>query len=342
MSIRELQKSRPAATFALGWARRVRMRSRSVPAALTLAVILGLAAPGSLPAADTRQTSQAPATTYACPMHPDATATAPGTCPRCGMALVAMDPFDAREYIVDVSTEPRVIKAGAPFSLRLTVREPVSRAVITTFATVHEKQFHLFVISQDLQHYDHVHPEQQADGSWLLSVTLPHPGYYRLYSDFLPAGGTPQVIALPLVTSGFRGDIATSSARLVPDRNLTSIVGTMRVSLALPETPLTAGREERFAFELTDRRTGAPVTDLEPYLAAWGHTLLLSEDTQAVVHAHPLEPVLDDPAARGGPVITFKAMFPKAGRYRLWTQMKRAGTVSTAVFTISVASPVLR
>ena len=318
------------------------MRSPSVVGALTLAVILGLATPRSLPAADTDQVRQVATTVYACPMHPDATATAPGTCPRCGMALVAMDPFDAREYIVDVATEPRAVKAGAPFSLRLTVREPVSRAVVTNFATVHEKQFHLFVISQDLQHYDHVHPEQQADGSWLLTVTLPRAGYYRLYSDFLPAGGTPQVIALPLVTSAFRGDIASSSARLVLDRELTSTVGTMRVSLALPETPLTAGREEKFAFELTDLRTGAPVTDLEPYLAAWGHTLLLSEDTLAVVHAHPLEPVLDDPAARGGPVITFKAMFPKPGRYRLWTQLKRAGTVSTVVFTIGVASPVNR
>jgi len=289
-----------------------------------------------------RRAAQVPATVYACPMHPDATASVPGTCPRCGMTLVLMDPFDAREYLVDAVTEPRAITAGEPFLLRLTVREPVSKAVISSFATVHEKRFHLFVISQDLEHYDHVHPEQQPDGSWTLRVTLPRPGYYRLYSDFLPAGGTPQVVAVPLVTAGFRGDIASSSARLVPDRDLTSAVGSLRVSLALPEARLTAGREEMFAFELTDRVTGKPVTDLEPYLAAWGHTLLLSEDTESVVHAHPVEPVPDDPAARGGPVVTFKAMFPKAGHYRLWTQLKRSGQIATAVFTVDVASPVGR
>lgn len=282
---------------------------------------------------------QPPGTVYACPMHPDATATAPGRCPRCGMALTALDPFDAREYLVDATTTPRAIKAGEPFTLTLTVRESVSRAVISTFTTVHEKRFHLFVISQDLEHYDHVHPEQQGDGSWTLRITLPRPGYYRLYSDFLPAGGTPQVVAVPLVTSGFAGDLASSSATLVPDRHHVKTVGSMRVSLALPESPLTAGREEMFAFELTDRRTGAAVTDLEPYLAAWGHTFLISEDTLAVVHAHPVELVPErDAAARGGPVITFKALFPKPGRYRLWTQMKRGGELMTAVFTIGVAS----
>jgi len=109
----------------------------------------------------------------------------------------------------------------------------------------------------------------------------------------------------------------------------------------LPESPLVAGREEAFAFELTDLETSAPVRDLEPYLAAWGHTLLISQDTQSVVHAHPVELVPDgDPAVRGGPVITFKALFPKAGHYRLWTQLKRKGEVVTARFTISVGSPV--
>jgi hypothetical protein len=278
---------------------------------------------------------------YACPMHPDATANAPGTCPRCGMALVATDPFDAREYLVNATTVPRAVRAGEPFKLQLTVREPVSRAVVRDFATVHDMRFHLFVISQDLEHYAHVHPDQRPDGSWALDVELPKPGYYKLYSDFLPMGGAPQVIAMPLVTAGFRGDIASSSAVLAADRVLEKTTGSMRVKLALPEGPLVAGREETFAFDLTDVRTGAPVTDIEPYLAAWGHTLLISQDTLSVVHAHPVELVPDgDASARGGPVVTFKALFPKAGHYRLWTQMKRNGDVVTAMFTVNVASPI--
>lgn len=277
---------------------------------------------------------------YACSMHPDAAAAGPAMCPRCGMAMVIMDPFDAREYEVIAQTDPRAVRPGQPFRLNLMIREPVSRAVVHDFATVHDKRYHLFVVSQDLEHYAHVHPEQQTNGSWALEVTVPRPGYYKLYSDFLPAGGTPQVVALPLVTAGFRGDLASSRAALVPDRVLRKQVGDMTVSLAVPAGGFAAGREEKFACHLTDRRTGAPVTDIEPYLAAWGHTLVISEDTLSVVHAHPVELVPErDAAARGGPTITFKALFPKAGRYRLWTQIKRHDEVLTAVFTVDVVSP---
>ncbi|MGH9203725.1 MAG: hypothetical protein ACRD2A_21065, partial [Vicinamibacterales bacterium] len=92
--------------------------------------------------------------------------------------------------------------------------------------------------------------------------------------------------------------------------------------------------------------TGAPVTDVEPYLGAFGHTLVMSADTLHYVHAHPVE-LLPEAAssgvpAKGGPVLTFKAMVPKPGRYRLWTQIKRKGTVSTVQFTVEVASPAAR
>jgi FtsP/CotA-like multicopper oxidase with cupredoxin domain len=36
-------------------------------------------------------TDETPASSYACPMHPDVTAAAPGTCPQCGMKLVPSD-----------------------------------------------------------------------------------------------------------------------------------------------------------------------------------------------------------------------------------------------------------
>ena len=89
-----------------------------------------------------------------------------------------------------------------------------------------------------------------------------------------------------------------------------------------------------------DAATGAPIADIEPYLAAFGHTLVLSEDTLHYVHAHPVELLPDDrAAAAGGPDLTFKAMLPKPGRSRVWTQLKRRGVVSTVSFTVAVASP---
>ncbi len=277
---------------------------------------------------------------YICPMHPDVVSRVPGVCPRCRMTLAAADPFDARDFLVDVAVEPSAPAVGVPVRVRLTVREPVTRTVVRDFVEVHEKLYHLFVISQDLEHYDHLHPVQQADGSFVIDVTLPRAGHYKLYSDFLPLGGTPQVVPHLLTTARFAGDLASASARLVPDAASARTAGDMRVSLSLPADGLAAGRDEKLRYHIVDRQSGEPVTDLEPYLAAFGHTLVLSENSLHYVHAHPVEWLPDGPQpARGGPDLTFKALLPRPGRYRVWTQLKRHGVVSTVAFTVEVAAP---
>lgn len=280
---------------------------------------------------------------YYCPMHPDTTAPTAGVCGRCGMALVAGDPFDLREYHLQVQANPRAPRAGEATRIRFTVQHPSTEAVVTNFALVHEKPYHLFVISQDMEFYDHLHPEQQGDGTYAIDVKLPRAGFYRLFSDFLPIGGAPQVISRVIATAGYSGGLSGSQAHLVADPVLTKTSGDLRVQLTLPSGGLVAGREETLRYELADSRSGAPVTDVEPYLAAFGHTLVMSGDTLHYVHAHPVEQLPDTaagaPAPRGGPVLTFKALLPKPGLYRAWTQIKRGGQVSTVAFTFGVSSP---
>jgi hypothetical protein len=269
---------------------------------------------------------------YVCPMHPEVAAAAPGACPKCGMALVKSERVDA-DYTISVETFPAVPRAGEKLRLRF------SGALVRDLAIVHEKPFHLFVVSQDLEEYQHIHPEPQADGSLAVETALPRPGYYKLYADFLPLGGRPQVLPEVLVTADTAADLASSAARLVPDtRPKTS--GSMTVRLELPAAGLIAGRDEKLVFHVTDAATGGPVNDLEPYLGAFGHTLVVSDDTLHYVHAHPVEALpagMADP--RGGPTLTFKALLPRPGRYRIWTQLKRAGVVSTVSFTIDAAAP---
>ena len=278
-------------------------------------------------------------------MHPDITATVPGKCSRCGMALVPVDPYDLREYRLEVALKPAAPTAGQPVEMRFRVRHPSTLAPVEDFAVVHDKPYHLFVVSHDLEHYDHLHPEKRSDGTYGIDVTLPKPGYYRLFSDFLPIGGSPQVISHVIATAGFSGDLASSQARLAVDPVLKKTNDGLTVTLLLPTSGLVSGREETLRYELADASTGSPIADLEPYLGAFGHTLLMSADTLQYVHGHPVELLPDTgraAAAAGGPVLTFKAMFPKPGRYRMWTQTKRRGRVSTVQFTVDVASPARR
>jgi hypothetical protein len=82
------------------------------------------------------------------------------------------------------------------------------------------------------------------------------------------------------------------------------------------------------------------VRDLEPYLGAWGHTLILNADQSEYLHSHPTEMLpesADTGSLRGGPEVEFQTMFPTPGNYRIWTQFQRAGRVTTVFFTIRVA-----
>jgi hypothetical protein len=284
----------------------------------------------------------APAVAFYCPMHADVTSTMPGKCVRCGMALVPGDPLDAREYLVGMTATPAAVRPGRPVRLSFTVRHPDTRATVRSFATVHDKQFHLFVVSHDLEYYEHIHPVMDADGSWTIDVTVPKAGYYKLITDFLPLGGTPQIIP-QLLIAGEPGDLEAARAHLPSDDTFTKTAGSMTLSLALPRDGLVAGRDEKLLYHIVDTKTGQPVRDLEPYLAAYGHTLVLSEDALEYVHAHPIELLPDKiETAAGGPDLTFKALLPKPGRYRLWTQLKRGGVVTTARFTVTAESPVGR
>src|SRR5215208_2207150 len=104
------------------------------------------------------------------------------------MVLVPIDPLEVRDYTLEIETAPSPFVAGCPFRLRLVVRDPDTKEITKTFATVHEKIFHLFVLSLDLDHYEHVHPQQQPDGSFTIDLTVPREGFYKLYADFLPDG----------------------------------------------------------------------------------------------------------------------------------------------------------
>jgi rRNA maturation protein Nop10 len=300
--------------------------------------------------------SQAPdeETAWVCPMHPDYTMEGSGSCPRCGMALVRAAPFDVRDYRLEFRTDPPVVKPGQKATLHFAVFHPGSGQLVQRFESVHERQYHLFVISQDMEYFEHIHPVQQADGTWSIDVTLPKAGYYKVLSDFLPGGGAVQFLARPLVTAGYTGDLAGDSARLVPDTVLTKTADDLTATLSFDPPTFIAGLYGHLNFRLTDTATGRPVSDLQTYLGAFGHTLVMSEDMADYVHSHPLDilsagdddnppvfvipPGADLEKLRGGPDVTFDGLVPRPGRYRAWTQFRRNDKVHTFAFTFEAVA----
>jgi len=303
----------------------------------------------------TPQSSAAPdeEVAYVCPMHPDQTSQVAGTCPKCGMTLIKATPFDVRDDGLEFRTVPEVVKAGQKSTLKLTVLRPESTDPIKSFELVHEKPYHLFVISQDMEYFQHIHPVLQPDGAWTIDVTLPKPGYYKILSDFLPSGGSAQFLARGLVTEGYAGDLSANSAHLVPDTPGRKVDGDLTVTVSYDPGTFLAGQWGHINFHLTDTKTRQPVTDLQTYLGAFGHTLIMSEDMVDYVHSHPLNivpgsdedgappifiipPDADLESLRGGPDVTFEGLMPKPGMYRAWTQFRRGDTIHTFASTFKV------
>jgi hypothetical protein len=86
-------------------------------------------------------------------------------------------------------------------------------------------------------------------------------------------------------------------------------------------------------------RDGQPVTDLENFLGALGHLIVISEDRRQFVHSHPLVRAAGDAPPSMGPTVLFSALFPAPGKYKAWGQFQHADRVITADFVLEIASP---
>jgi hypothetical protein len=229
-------------------------------------------------------------------------------------------------YRTHLRMHPAPAQAGQPVTLTLTVRDGEGRAV-SRLTPSHEKPMHLFVVSKDLRHFAHVHPSLAGD-SFRVQHTFAAAGEYTLFVDYQQPG---------------RGQVV--------DRHSVHVEGAARpVAVALTESPRTqradglevtlhgdgeirAGEAAMLHFDVTDAATGKPAVDLEPYLGAMAHFMVLSADGQDFVHVHAVDTRTS--ASR----VSAHAVFPRSGLYKLWAQVQRHGAVATVSFVVRVDGP---
>jgi Heavy metal binding domain len=260
---------------------------------------------------------------YVCPMDKDVRSDKPGYCPRCGMKLVIGIPDDV-EYSLDLSIKPRVFRAGEKVQLKFRVADPRTGKTVDHYEIVHERLFHMFLVSDDLQYFVHDHPVPQRDGTFLYDETFPKPGLYRVAGDFYPTGGTPQLIANTVIVPGAPGsEVKLANPSLKPELGVSHCTN-MDVELVMDPPQPIAGMKTLLFFHVN------PGAGLEKYIGAWGHMLVASDDLIDMIHDHPF-------IADGGPHLQFNIIFPRARTYKIWVQFQRNGVVNTASFTVPVS-----
>lgn len=207
--------------------------------------------------------------------------------------------------------------------VRLAVRT-IDGAIVDPFDLTHEKLLHLIIVSQDLSYFHHVHPSYVGNGVFEIDNDFPQGGKYRLIADFKPMGGDSMTKMTWVELSGE----PAAALPVAPDESLVDAADGVRAKLEVERLEARAGTT--LTFELTDERTGEPIADLEPYLGAIGHVVVLSEDGSRYVHVH----AEDDQGA--GPTASFEATFPSEGIYKIWGQFQRGGRVFTVSYVVDV------
>jgi hypothetical protein len=164
--------------------------------------------------------------------------------------------------------------------------------------------------------FQHLHPALSTDGVWSVPLTVASPGSYRVFADFQPAGrATGLVLGADVAVAGdFQPRPPASSSTVAS-------VGDYQVSLG---GELVAGATSRLTLTVT--RSGAPVTDLQPYLGAFGHLVVLRDGDLAYLHVHP------EASTTSGPQIVFSVDVPSAGRYGLFLDFQHQDSVHSASF----------
>jgi Cu+-exporting ATPase len=203
----------------------------------------------------------------------------------------------------------------------------------------HEADMHLIVVSQDLGYFQHIHPQRTGEGRYEIEHTFPAGGSYLLYSEFELARTGDEVHRFKVSVGEGRG----KPADLTPDLGVQEVDGyTVSIAPRSEHREVIAGEAADFVVSI--ERSGQPVTDLEPYLGAASHVVVIDEGTREFAHVHSVPG--QDPGGgsmgahalpeRFGPDLAFTHTFTEAGRYKVWAQFSHGGQVRTVSWVVEV------
>ena len=192
--------------------------------------------------------------------------------------------------------------------------------VLKEFDLLHERPMHFIVVRDALDEFQHLHPQVASDGTATVDIAFPTAGTYWVFVDCQPKGESQETIRHEIRIAG-EPPAATPLQANVP----------VIVTLEDSQTEVSAQKRDsewQVTFLHSDL-AGKPLTDLEPYLGAMGHLVVIGERTGEYVHAHAEE------FAEVGKV-TFAAHFARPGMYKAWGQFQRQGKVFTVPAVVAV------
>jgi DMSO/TMAO reductase YedYZ heme-binding membrane subunit len=242
-----------------------------------------------------------------------------------------------KRFTVDFNF-PENIQSGEDTTITFKVYDASSGSQIKLFNKIYSKVVHFIVVDSSLTYFNHIHPDYK-DGEFSITTKFPNEGQYRVYADFQPFGAIEQRIA-GTINVGEVGKPELSRAK--PDTNLSKTFGDYTVALKYPR-PLKSNQisigQQLLSFTITDAKK-RPVTNLKPYLEAYGHMVMINQKTYDYIHVHPNDFRVPKPDQNGGPTVEFMPLGLygpiKPGVYRVFTQFNPDNNLFTSDFTVKI------
>jgi len=222
------------------------------------------------------------------------------------------------------------------------------------FVPDHNHLMHLYVLRLPaMEQVWHLHPDMTGSGTFTHRLPPMEAGRYALYADVVHESGLPETLAaeidLPAIAGKpLEGDDSAGQGKPAEKEFLLPDGAKMIFDREAETYPVK--RPYAFRFKIVTA-AGKPVQDMELYMGMQGHAAFVREDRTVFAHVHPtgsvpmaaLQIAQKQPDPHAGhhmqslpAEVSFPYGFPQPGPYRIYVQIKRAGTVQTGIFSVTV------
>ncbi|MFT4412890.1 hypothetical protein ACLM5H_03420 [Fredinandcohnia humi] len=208
----------------------------------------------------------------------------------------------------DVATEIEVNNGEITIEIKDKNGEPVEELEVN-----HEKLLHLIIVDDHLDQYYHLHPDQVSPGIFTVNHEL-EDGSYKAFIDIKPKNASYHVSPLAFTI----GEVDSHGhGTLQADTNYIKTVD--GVTTTLSPSSLKTGEHVTLEFDVETE-------NLEPYLGAMGHVVILDEQANEYLHVHP--------ASESATI--FETEFANPGMYKIWAEFKVDGKVIVYPYVLKI------
>ena len=224
---------------------------------------------------------------------------------------------------IDFSIKPSEVVAGEKVKMSFEPLDSESDSLVS-LQKIHEKDMHLLIVNSDLSYFCHLHP-LEVNHCYVQEHRFPYAGNYHLFVDCFPEGSEQLLSRHNVKVTG-----APVESCALPDEETAWERGGYKLFIPENQLPLKAGKMLEITLSLENGKR--PLKDLDYYLGALAHVVIISEDIKEFLHVHPME------SDTMGPEIKLHTTFPHPGKYKMFIQFNHQDKIHTASLVLNVVA----